>query len=90
MSTVNSSKTAFCLFSLAHEGFEKYKMTGKATTSLEGIKCKLQVKVSQLLPSRLVAILIMCSRISVSIVGSWKEYIVSEHPPTGNENRGSK
>ncbi|KAH8086341.1 Rad9/Ddc1, partial [Filobasidium floriforme] len=44
MSTVNSSKTAFCLFSLAHEGFEKYKMTGKAAASLEGIKCKLQVK----------------------------------------------
>lgn len=46
MAVHNSSKTAYCHFTLSPDFFSKYKIDGTPAQQREGIKCMLHVKVS--------------------------------------------
>jgi cell cycle checkpoint control protein RAD9A len=45
LSVTNTSKSAFCLFTLLPSFFFRYKALGTAEQRRRGVKCKLYVKV---------------------------------------------
>jgi cell cycle checkpoint control protein RAD9A len=46
LSVTNSSKSAFCLFTLKPSFFSRYKATGTPDQQRRGVKCQLYAKVS--------------------------------------------